>query len=107
MESTLLGTGGNVLGWHVVIAAAISFVFEWLKKARWFPWITRSSDGLNWLVGIVLAALAAAGIQLAFNPDEGTLIVSGLSLASLTAFFAEWVRQWIFQQIVFKGVVQR
>jgi hypothetical protein len=92
---------------HLTTGAVVVYVIEWLKASGWVPWIRADSTTLNRLVSAVTAAAVAFGINWTYTPDTGTLVVQGLTLSSLALTFWEWLKQYVVQQLVYDGVVQK
>jgi len=97
---------GNALVFSAVIAYMGSSAIEWLKQQKWFPWMTADSTVLNRWVGRLVAAVSVVGIHMTFDPNAGTLLVSGLSLAGIGGALVEFVKQYLLQQIAYRSVVK-
>lgn len=52
---------------HLTAGAAIVYGIQWLKDAGWFPWLTADTKTVNRLVSMALAAVAALGINWAYD----------------------------------------
>lgn len=78
-------------GTQMAVAGIISLVLGWLKKSKYFPWITAESSKVNRAAMIVLSGLATLGIH--FSYSAGTLLISGLSLATIGAGLWHWTVQ--------------
>ena len=91
---------------QVVVAWLVTQVVQWLKRASGLPWITAKTDTLNKLVGVVLAFFASLGIMFTFDPEAGTLIVSGLTVGTIVTGIWTWVQQVVLQQIIYRGAVK-
>ena len=77
----------------VLVAAAVVYALEALKRARWMPYLTRLTSGRSVggaLVGAVLGAWAIAG-----GPSDPWV------------FGAAVVTQGLLQQLLYDGVVRR
>jgi len=94
----------NVLADQITLAAmAVAFI-EWLKGRAWFPWITAHTDQLNRMLSAFLAAGAAVGITVSWDPEAHALTIAGLTLIGiLTAGYA-WLKQFIFQELTYRVV---
>jgi hypothetical protein len=93
----------DTLSTQVTAAAVVSFLIAFLKKQQWFPWLTAESEKANRLVAIALSGAAALGIHTTFNHATGTLVISGLTLATVTAGFWHWLSQFALTHGWFKA----
>lgn len=80
---------------------ALSFVSVWvlekLKGIKSLPFITEHSTGLNRLIGVLMASLSAAGIEWQWN-DDGSLLITGLTMLGIGHFAASAITQLVFQE---------
>lgn len=63
---------------------------------KWISRIARAGAAL-------VAALAVVGIGFAFDPTAGVLTVSGLTAQGIAGALWEWVRQYVVQQVMYRG----
>lgn len=97
---------------YYIKLAVVSLVTAWvsssglerLKRADWFPVVTRHTDGLNRIVGAVLATAGAVGIHAGFA--DGTLTVTGLEINAIGKAAAAIAAQWAAQEIIYRGAVK-
>lgn len=85
----------------------ITVVLEYLKRAKWFPVLDRKSDKINVLAGATLAALAALGITVHFDQATGVATITGLTVASIWSFAVVWVKSWVYQELLYRGIVKK
>lgn len=89
-------------------ALMVSFLIQWLKRSKWFGWITEdSASRLKTQFGFMAAVLTAAGIHFAvsgsFLDDGGaSLTVSGLSINALKDVLWQWASQQAWYRVVVK-----
>lgn len=83
-------------------AILIPHVIEFLKRSRFFPWLSTDTPGLNRIAGIVCAWAAASGIEVA---HEGWTLESGgqivITMPMLSVLLHSVLRscwQWVMQQ---------
>lgn len=91
---------------QITASAVVVYGVELLKKSPWFPWIHRSSDAVNRTIAGVMAVGTALGIHAKFDAEHGTLLITGLTLASVAHFGFDWLRSFVFQEMIYKGVVK-
>lgn len=94
------------IGFAFIIAHGI----EWLKRLKWFPWITENSATLNRWLSMMAAAATSAGIT--FSADgtwaAGGVITIHVPPASvLTEAIARFALQAGFQETIYAKVIQR
>jgi hypothetical protein len=90
---------------QLTLAVITTYVFQALKKSRWFPWLTVESQKLNRAAGIVVAFGASIGVVATFDHTAGVLTVTGLTLSGLGHGLARFVQQWVFQQAAYKTLI--
>jgi|GraSoiStandDraft_29_1057270.scaffolds.fasta_scaffold2489831_1 hypothetical protein len=96
----------DIVTTQITASALVVYGMELLKKASWLPWINRSTDTVNRIVAGTLAVGTALGIHTKFDPQHGTLLITGLTLASIAHFGFDWVRSFVFQEMIYKGVIK-
>jgi len=92
---------------HLTSGAVVVYVLEWLKGAGWFPWLTASTKTLNRFLSALTAAGVALGIHLTYDAQTGTAVITGLTAGTIALTFWEWLKQFITQQMIYDGVVQK
>lgn len=83
---------------QVVVGAGFAYILQWVKKAEWFPWLTRhSTDGWKVIVSAVIAAASAFAIDFKWDSGAGSLMITGLTFAhawnGLVAFGVSFLAQ--------------
>lgn len=93
---------------QMVIAMAMAYILQWLKRASWFPALTERSDKI---IKVVWAALVAGGgalaVTFAFDPTLGQLTVTGLDWAHLWNGLVAFLTSLGTQQLTYKAMIQR
>ena len=92
----------DILSTQVVVSYLAVLIQEALKKASWVPWLAARTTGMNRLVAAVFAALSTVGIQIQFDAGAGTMLVSGLTIASVLTFVVDFARSWIAQKLLYR-----
>ena len=64
-------------------AAASAYILNWMKDSAKIPWISAHTTQINKLVRAGMAIAATIGISFAWNPTEGTLLISGVHLVTI------------------------
>lgn len=95
MDETLT----QLLGAKATTALVIVYFINWLKHSKWFPFITRETTRLNHLLAVALTGAGAIGIHATFSHDTHTLVISGLSLASILPAAANWCQQYVMTKV--------
>jgi len=100
-------TGHDTL--HATLAAnAVSvFLIEKLKAAKNIPWIHQHSSQLNRMVAIATSGLAAVGVHFTFNAGDGTLLITGISMAGIVGAAWHWVQSFALQEVMYQGTVKK
>lgn len=92
---------------QVVIAGLCSYVLERLKKSSWFPVIDMNTKKLNSFVAAGMAAAASIGINFQYDQTAGTLLISGLTLATFHHVIWDFAKQYLFQQMVYDTAIKK
>jgi hypothetical protein len=90
---------------HFTTGAVIVYFMQMLKRRGWL--IGSDTKGLNRALSMILAGVAAVGINWTYDATAGTLVISGLTWAAVGAMAWEWLKQFVAQQVLWDGVVQR
>jgi hypothetical protein len=94
---------------QIGLSVAIVYAIEFLKRSRWFPWLTISTDGINQWVNFFAAFAAGFGIHATLHMDgaSGTLIVAFPTQLAEVAHLATFVlTQWGIQMAYYRQVVK-
>lgn len=90
-------------------ALVMSFIIQYLKKSKWFGWITPESPArLKAQFGFIMAMLTTAGVHFAitgsiFEGGGASITITGLSFSA----FKDVVWQWTAQQAWYQAVVSK
>ena len=82
------------------------YVIELLKKSSLFPFITARTTTLNRYIGILTSGAATLGINFTFDSQEGSLLITGLTLSAVAMSAWHWFSQWAVQQFVYASAVE-
>jgi hypothetical protein len=93
----------NVLATQVTLGMIGSGLLQYLKSAKFLPFINDHSQAINHFVLILTSAAGAIGVHLAWNAGSHSLTITGLSLASVLSGAWVWAKQWSVQYLVHKG----
>ena len=83
----------SLLGTQATSALMTVFFINWLKKLESVPWVNYQSSRVSHLLSIVISGLATIGIHVSFA--NGTLTVTGLTLATIIPGLWHWAQQYI------------
>lgn len=98
-------TSGNLVIAQITTSAVIAYGIEWLKKAKWMPWVAQHTTLLNRALSIILSGAAALGIHTEFSSETHTLTITGLCLMCVLHSGWDWLKSWITTQIIYDGVI--
>lgn len=108
-----LTPSGPVTAFHeplstkVTASAVTVYVLELIKKWKALPWITSHTKYINRAASVLAAGAGAIGIHSTFDHASGTLIISGLSLATVIGGAWAWLQQFVFNEIIYQGAVNK
>jgi cytochrome c biogenesis protein CcdA len=86
-----------------IIAVGTSEAIQWAKGSSWFPWLTTETQKVNRIVSLTVAFLAGLGMSFHWDPQAGTLVISGLAWSAL----AHGAQQWVAQQAWYRLAVTK
>jgi predicted ferric reductase len=98
-------TDATVLNQQIPLAVISTYLLQWLKGTRLFPWLTMESQRLNRMAGVVIAFCASVGVLFSFDHAAGVLTISGLTTANLLHVGARFLQQWVYQQGSYRMLV--
>lgn len=90
-------------GTQVAAAAIITALINWLKKSPYFPWLNQESAKLNRFIAFVLSGLATLGIHAQWSSANHSLLITGLTLATIGAGAWHWLVQFLYTHGWFKA----
>lgn len=91
---------------QVTAAAVVVWLLQWLKNSK-FPWVSSITDKTNRALSALAAAAVAVGVRWDFDLDKGTLLVTGLTIAAALSFLGQFVSQFAFQELIYRGTVKK
>lgn len=69
---------------QILLGTLVAYIFQWLKKAPWFPVLTEQSTKLwKFTLSCLVAVMSALGLGYSFDPVAGTILITGVSAASM------------------------
>jgi hypothetical protein len=98
-------TSDIALNEQIPLAVISTYVLQWLKQSKLFPWLTVETQTLNRWAGIAIAFLSSVGVLVTFDHAAGVLTISGLTAANLLHVAARITQQWVMQQVAYRTVV--
>ena len=90
---------------QIPLALLSTWAFQFLKRSKWFPWLSVESQKVNYAVGALIAFLSTVGILCNFDHAAGVLTISGLTTANLMHVAVRFFQQYAYQQASYKLVV--
>lgn len=98
--------GANELTGSAVAAYLCAEILQWVKHHPKIALLQLNEKRLNRYVSILVAGITSIGVNVGFDANAGTLTVSGLLAGSIVSHIGEWVRQWVFQQVMYRTAIQ-
>jgi len=92
---------------QAALTVICSSLIEALKRTKYFPLITAETDKLNFIVGGIVAGIAAFGVHLTYDRATGVLTVTGLTLATVGNFVYDWAIQWAMQHGYYHAAIKK
>jgi hypothetical protein len=91
---------------HLTTAGLAVALIQWLKKSRYFPWITQEKTRVMRLVAIVTAGLGTVGINYAWNAAGRELSFHIPTFVEAFSLGIAWAKSFITQEIVYRGTAK-
>lgn len=95
----------NIIGSQLAASILVVYGLQLVKRVPFIPWVTEHSKRLNAFLSALLALGTAIGIHMEFDPNAGTLLVTGLTASGMAHAGWQWFTQWAYQQAIWDGVV--
>lgn len=89
----------------LLVSAIAPKLLEWLKPARWAPFIKPYAPRLNRLTAIAVATLTTLGVTVDFDAAAGVLTIGGLQAEPLLRFGLTWILNFALQETVYRRFV--
>lgn len=87
-------------------ASAISvYVIQQLKTWKWFKLLGPNSKYANMAASFIAAAIAATGIGYTFNEAQGTLTITGLTIAGILTAVWSWAKSFVLNEMIYQGTI--
>lgn len=87
-------------------ASAISvYIIQRLKAWKWFKLLGPNSKYANMVASFIAAAMAATGIGYIFNEAQGTLTITGLTLAGIMTAIWSWGKSFVLNELIYQGTI--
>lgn len=107
-EGTVVAPGQtNEWGVSLVMAYLVTVGMQLWKKSGVAGLSEDHSRIAKRVVAWLVAAASAAGIHASFDASSGVLTITGLLWTSIFESVGEIVRQYVAQQVMYHGVVQK
>lgn len=84
----------------------VAALIQWLKGKSWFPFASADNAQLNRATSFIFALITAVGIHYSFDPDLGTLTITGLTLSNLLHTGWATLQQYAVQQVSYKKLIK-
>jgi D-alanyl-lipoteichoic acid acyltransferase DltB (MBOAT superfamily) len=91
------------IGTQVAVAGIISTAIGALKRSSWFPFITTETAKLNRAAMIVLSGLGTIGVHFSYNREAGSLLITGITAATVLSGLWHWIVQCFITHGWYKG----
>ena len=102
MDSGFLVTAGGT-------ALISSIIIQWIKKSQLDIFnlfgTEKNKQFANQCLSIVVAFITSIGIGYKYDATAGTLLLTGLTIASLEHGLWHWMLQWISQHVAYKTLI--
>lgn len=97
----------NVIVDQASYALFFSFLIQWVKNAKWFPFVNADTATLNKFLAVLASGATALGMHFTFDSATGTLAITGLTFWGIYHGGVLWVRSWLIQEIAYQKLVRQ
>lgn len=97
---------GNLILSQITGSALVVLLIQKLKSAKWVPFISQKSDGLNRLLAALGAMLSSIGVHATFDHSSGVLTITGLTLMGILTGIWHWGNSLALQELMYRGTVR-
>ncbi len=97
----------TLLGQQLPWAFALVYFQNYLKKQKWFPWLTYESTRMNHVISVLLTGLATLGVHTVHTGSflaGGSLTITWPALAVVFAGLGHWLQQWIMTKVAYTAL---
>lgn len=96
----------ETLSWMLAFSVIGNGIIKKIKDSSWFPMFKEGAGRANVVLAAVLAAATSMGIHTEFDYAAGTLLVTGLTWASIAHFGGDWLRQYALQHLTYRAMAR-
>lgn len=84
-----------------------SLVMQWMKKSNLFTFLgcEKMHENANLYFSIAVAFITSLGIGYKYDAVAGTVLITGLTSASLAHGVWHWGSQWVIQHVTYKQFI--
>jgi hypothetical protein len=93
----------NVLLTSFTISGITVAAINWLKRSKYFPWITKEKVALIRVLSVVVATATGVGITHVWSGADHSILIGGLTLANLWAFLWAITKQFTMNETIFQA----
>jgi hypothetical protein len=93
----------NVLLTSFTISGITVAALNWLKRSKYFPWITKEKVWLLRLFSAAAATASGVGITHVWSSADHSILIGGLTLANLWAFLWAITKQFTMNETIFQA----
>ena len=97
--------GEQELIWSAVVAWMSAKGIQLAKQVSWLPINTTTEVANRWIARAVALA-STIGIHSQFDPQAGTLMITGLTVSGILYSIGEYAKQYMMQEVAYKKFVR-
>lgn len=76
-------------------------IIQWLKNAKWVPFMDQHTAGINRAVSWGAAFLAATGLHYNYDPNSGTLTIMNLTAMAIVHAMWDATKSYAFNWLIY------
>jgi hypothetical protein len=98
----------NIVLTTITSSAMFVLLIQWLKNAKWFPFLQHGAKWASRSASIVLAFFGQIGVSYTWDPTHRVLALAGIpTLAGILTTLWHVANHYALQEIIYQGAVNK
>jgi hypothetical protein len=98
----------NIVLTTITSSAMFVLLIQWLKNAKWFPFLQHGAKWASRTASIILAFVGKIGVSYTWDPTHRTLAFAGIpTVMGLLTMLWQVANHYALQEIIYQGAVNK
>lgn len=98
----------NIVLTTITSSAMFVLLIQWLKNAKWFPFLQHGAKWASRCASIILAFIGKIGVSYTWDPAHRTLALAGIpTIMGLLTMLWQVANHYALQEIIYQGAVNK